>query len=81
MSTITTSDQRSTQLILSKSYAIDLLPCAELTWFCRRRSLSPDQCEQAAAQFGAERAYISASKKLIDAAHPAMRASIKYVVR
>ena len=43
------------------------------TWFGVRRSLSPDQCEQAAAQFGAERAYVSASKKLIDAAHPAMR--------
>ncbi len=43
------------------------------TWFGVRRSLSPDQCEQAAAQFGAERAYITASKKLIDAAHPAMR--------
>lgn len=43
------------------------------TWFGVRRSLSPDQCEQAAAQFGAERAYVSASKKLIDGAHPAMR--------
>ena len=43
------------------------------TWFGVRRSLSSDQCEQAAAQFGAERAYVSASKKLIDAAHPAMR--------
>lgn len=44
------------------------------SWFGVRRSLSADQCQQAAAQFGAEKTFISAGKKLIDTSHPAMRA-------
>lgn len=44
------------------------------SWFGVRRSLSSDQCQQAAAQFGAEKTFISAGKKLIDTSHPAMRA-------
>ena len=44
------------------------------SWFGARRSLTSDQCQQAAAQFGAEKTYISAGKKLIDTSHPAMRA-------
>ncbi len=75
MSTITTSASAqhaadSVEVLRNRFTALRL----SFTWFGVRRSLSPDQCEQAAAQFGAERAYISASKKLIDAAHPAMRA-------
>ncbi len=75
MSTITSTvpvmqtDSDSVEAIRNSFTALRL----SFTWFGVRRSLSPDQCEQAAAQFGAERAYISASKKLIDAAHPAMR--------
>ena len=44
------------------------------TWLGVRKSLSSDQRQQAARQFGAEERYISAGKKLIDTAHPAMRA-------
>lgn len=75
MSTITTtvssqqSSSESAEILRTRFTALRL----SFTWFGVRRSLSPDQCEQAAAQFGAERAYVSASKKLIDAAHPAMR--------
>ncbi len=75
MPTIATSESiqngtNSVEVLRNRFTALRL----SFTWFGVRRSLSPDQCEEAAAQFGAERAYVSASKKLIDAAHPAMRA-------
>src|SRR5690606_15349322 len=44
------------------------------TWLGVRKSLSTDQRQQAANQFGAQEKYISAGKKLIDTGHPAMRA-------
>ncbi|MFO1065513.1 MAG: hypothetical protein U0892_16740 [Pirellulales bacterium] len=44
------------------------------SWFGVRRSLSSDQCRQAAEQFGAEKAFISAGKKLVDTSHPSVRA-------
>ena len=44
------------------------------TWLGIRKSLSTDQRQQAASQFGAEQKYISAGKKLIDTGHPAMKA-------
>ncbi len=44
------------------------------SWLGTRKSLSLDQRQQAASQFGAEQKYISAGKKLIDTGHPAMRA-------
>jgi len=44
------------------------------TWLGTRKSLSLDQRQQAAHQFGAEQKYISAGKKLLDTSHPAMRA-------
>ena len=43
-------------------------------WLGTRKSLSSDQRQQAAAQFGAEQKFISAGKKLIDTSHPAMLA-------
>jgi hypothetical protein len=43
------------------------------TWLGTRKSLSSDQRQQAASQFGAQQSYISAGKKLIDTTHPAMR--------
>ncbi|MBL8826923.1 MAG: hypothetical protein JNM18_08030 [Planctomycetaceae bacterium] len=43
------------------------------TWFGVRRSLSAEQKEQAADSFGAEGAYLSAAKKLIDTKHPAYK--------
>jgi len=44
------------------------------TWMGTRKSLSSDQRQQAASQFGAEGKFISAGKKLVDTGHPAMRA-------
>ncbi len=44
------------------------------TWFGVRRSLSAEQKEQAADSFGAEGAYLSAAKKLIDTSHHAYKA-------
>ena len=43
-------------------------------WLGTRKSLSSDQRQQAASQFGAEQKFISAGKKLIDTSHPAMLA-------
>jgi hypothetical protein len=43
-------------------------------WLGTRKSLSTDQRQQAASQFGAEEKYISAGKKLLDTSHPAMKA-------
>ena len=40
------------------------------TWLGMRKSLSTDQRQQAASQFGAEQKFISAGKKLIDTGHP-----------
>ncbi len=44
------------------------------SWLGVRKSLTMDQCSQAAMQFGAERTYLSAAKKLLDTGHPAMKA-------
>jgi len=44
------------------------------TWLGTRKSLSSDQRQQAASQFGAEQKFISAGKKLFDTSHPAMLA-------
>lgn len=41
------------------------------TWFGVRKSLSPQQKEEAADSFGAEGSYLSATKKLLDTKHPA----------
>ncbi len=45
-----------------------------LSWFGVRKSLTPDQKAQAAESFGAEGAFLSAGKKLLDTRHPAYRA-------
>jgi len=44
------------------------------TWFGTRKSLSPQQKEEAADSFGAEGAFLSAAKKLFDTRHPAFKA-------
>jgi hypothetical protein len=44
------------------------------TWFGTRKSLNADQKEQAAESFGAEGAFLSAGKKLIDTRHEQFRA-------
>ena len=44
------------------------------TWFGVRKTLSPEQKEEAADTFGAEGDYLSAGKKLLDTTHPAFKA-------
>lgn len=44
------------------------------TWFGVRKSLTPDQKDQAAEAFGAEGDYLSAGKKLLDTKHRAFKA-------
>src|SRR4051812_40933620 len=43
------------------------------TWLGVRKSLSADQKQQAAESFGAESAYLTAAKKLIDTSHEAFQ--------
>ncbi|MGB2822665.1 MAG: hypothetical protein WBF17_16895, partial [Phycisphaerae bacterium] len=42
-------------------------------WLGVRKTLRPDQKAQAADPFGAEGAYLSAAKKLLDTRHPAYK--------
>jgi hypothetical protein len=44
------------------------------TWLGTRKSLTPEQKSQAADTFGAEGAFLSAGKKLLDTRHPAFKA-------
>lgn len=44
------------------------------TWLGARKTLTQEQKSQAADTFGAERAYLSAGKKLLDTSHPAFKA-------
>jgi hypothetical protein len=44
-----------------------------LKWLGTRKTLTPEQKSQAADAFGAEGAFLSAGKKLIDTAHPAFK--------
>ena len=43
------------------------------TWLGVRKTLTPDQKAQAAEPFGAQQAYLSASKKLLDTGSPQFR--------
>jgi hypothetical protein len=45
-----------------------------ISWLGTQKSLDPDQRARAAEAFGAEGAFLSAGKKLIDTRHPAFRA-------
>lgn len=44
------------------------------TWLGARKTLTQEQKSQAADTFGAERAYVSAGKKLLDTSHPSFKA-------
>src|SRR5262245_48556288 len=44
------------------------------TWFGTRRTLTQEQTAQAADTFGAEEAYVSARKKLLDTTHASFKA-------
>src|SRR5437899_5664376 len=43
------------------------------TWFGVRKTLTPEQKNQAAESFGAEGEFLSARKKLLDTRHPAYK--------
>ena len=43
------------------------------TWLGVRKTLTPEQKEQAAERFGAEGTFLSAGKKLLDTSHPAYK--------
>src|SRR5215471_14760529 len=45
-----------------------------LSWLGVRKTLTPEQKAQAAESFGAQGAFLSAGKKLLDTRHPAFRA-------
>ena len=45
-----------------------------LSWFGVRKTLTAEQKTQAADTFGAEGAFLSAGKKLLDTTHPAFKA-------
>jgi hypothetical protein len=45
-----------------------------IQWFGIRRTLTPEQKAEAAQPFGAEAAFLSAGKKLLDSAHPSFKA-------
>ena len=49
------------------------------TWFGVRKSLTPQQKEQAAESFGAAGDFLSAGKKLIDTKHPAFKAVTQFL--
>ena len=46
----------------------------QFTWFGTRKSLSPQQKEEAANPFGAAGQFLSAGKKLFDTRHPRFKA-------
>ena len=68
--TTATSDTTSADRLRHSFSAMRVSFC----WLGTRKSLSNDQRQQAADQFGAEQKFISAGKKLIDTSHPAMLA-------
>ena len=45
-----------------------------MAWFGVRKTLTPEQRAEAAEPFGAEAAFLSAGKKLLDTSHPAFKA-------
>jgi hypothetical protein len=45
-----------------------------ISWFGTRKTLTAEQKSQAAESFGAEGAFLSAGKKLLDTSHPAFKA-------
>lgn len=68
-----TTSQTSTTSAERLRYSFSAMRVS-FTWMGTRKSLSSDQRQQAASQFGAEEKFISAGKKFIDTGHPAFRA-------
>lgn len=62
--------QRAARRLRTRMAAVRLA----FTWFGVRKSLSPQQKDEAADSFGAESSYLSAAKKLLDTKHPAFKA-------
>ncbi|QDV25297.1 hypothetical protein [Aureliella helgolandensis] len=74
MSTVThhTQDQHSNDSSYQLRHSFSAMRLS-FCWLGTRKSLSSDQLQQAANQFGAEGKFISAGKKLLDTGHPAMK--------
>jgi len=73
----TTLDEPSVRPSTSPSQRLRTTMAAvriSLSWLGVRKSLTPEQKAQAADTFGAEGAYLSAGKKLLDTKHPAYMA-------
>jgi hypothetical protein len=66
----TTNHTNASQRLLTTMAAIRVM----FTWLGVRKTLNQDQKSQAAETFGAEKAYLSAGKKLLDTSHPAFKA-------
>ncbi|MCH7725883.1 MAG: hypothetical protein IH991_05295 [Planctomycetes bacterium] len=67
---VTRPSTSPTQRLRTTTAAVRL----SFTWLGTRKTLTPEQKNQAADTFGAEGAFLSAGKKLLDTAHPAFKA-------
>ena len=67
---VTRPSTSPTQRLRTTTAAVRL----SFTWLGTRKTLTPEQKNQAADTFGAEGAFLSAGKKLHDTAHPAFKA-------
>ena len=70
-------DEPGTQTVSSPAHRLRTTMAAvrlSISWFGVRKTLTPEQKARAAAAFGAEGAYLSAGKKLLDTAHPSFKA-------
>lgn len=66
----TRSDSSASQRLRMTMAAVRL----SISWLGTRKTLTPEQKEQAAESFGAEGQYLSAGKKLLDTTHPSFKA-------
>ena len=67
---VTRPSTSPTQRLRTTTAAVRL----SFTWLGTRKTLTPEQKNQAADTFGAEGAFLSAGKKLLDTSHPAFKA-------
>ncbi|NLS92333.1 MAG: hypothetical protein GXX96_09165 [Planctomycetaceae bacterium] len=74
MSTLLEPDLQSTSQPAERLRTTMAAVRVSLSWFGTRKTLTSDQKAQAADTFGAEGAFLSAGKKLLDTRHPAFRA-------
>ena len=71
----TTLDERRSETTPSQRLRTTMAAVRiSFTWLGTRKTLTPEQKNQAAESFGAEGQYLSAGKKLLDVTHPALKA-------